>query len=353
MQEVTFDLQTITPLFMAGADQATAELRAPSFRGEMRYWQRALVGSVVGTTGEGIKQVADCEKDIFGATDKSSLIQARIHARPQTTRLEREGRTRATATGRDYLLWSALQGQRPAIPPQTTFQITLTSRHPDKELELPALEKGVGAFWLLTHLGGVGTRSRRCAGSLSITRTKGETFGFPFHIPTSAEELQKQLSEGISRSKSLYESREVTVRQKPSFDILRSDACLIWILLNNGKPWQDANQAMRDIGSKLRQYREEMPMNERKIFGIPVMVMTNSRSHPYTIQGAGKHYKRVASPIHLRLSKLQIGNQKQYVGVATLFKTKWDDMSEKDYEQYALIEKWIQQEFAAAPRVIL
>ena len=32
MQEVTFDLQTITPLFMAGADQATAELRAPSFR---------------------------------------------------------------------------------------------------------------------------------------------------------------------------------------------------------------------------------------------------------------------------------------------------------------------------------
>jgi CRISPR-associated protein Cmr1 len=32
MQDVTFDVQTITPLFLAGADQATAELRAPSFR---------------------------------------------------------------------------------------------------------------------------------------------------------------------------------------------------------------------------------------------------------------------------------------------------------------------------------
>src|SRR5712691_3630676 len=31
MQEVTFEVQTITPLFLAGADQATAELRAPSF----------------------------------------------------------------------------------------------------------------------------------------------------------------------------------------------------------------------------------------------------------------------------------------------------------------------------------
>ena len=48
MQEVTFDVQTVTPLFLAGADQATAELRAPSFRGEMRYWLRALVGGLVG-----------------------------------------------------------------------------------------------------------------------------------------------------------------------------------------------------------------------------------------------------------------------------------------------------------------
>lgn len=35
MQEVTFEVETITPLFLAGADQATAELRATSFRGEI------------------------------------------------------------------------------------------------------------------------------------------------------------------------------------------------------------------------------------------------------------------------------------------------------------------------------
>ena len=45
MQEVIFDLQTITPLFLAGADQQAAELRAPSFRGVMRYWLSGASGN--------------------------------------------------------------------------------------------------------------------------------------------------------------------------------------------------------------------------------------------------------------------------------------------------------------------
>src|SRR5215472_11657363 len=68
MQEVTFEVETITPLFLAGADQATAELRAPSFRGEMRYWLRALVGGMMGTGPDGLKMVKNAENEVFGAT---------------------------------------------------------------------------------------------------------------------------------------------------------------------------------------------------------------------------------------------------------------------------------------------
>jgi len=32
----------ITPLFMAGADGKTPELRPPSFKGMMRFWWRAM-----------------------------------------------------------------------------------------------------------------------------------------------------------------------------------------------------------------------------------------------------------------------------------------------------------------------
>src|SRR5260370_32893468 len=78
MQEVTFDVQTITPLFLAGADQTTAELRAPSFRGEMRYWLRALVGGMVGTDRRGLDEGGRAETEGFGATDRGSAIQIKI-----------------------------------------------------------------------------------------------------------------------------------------------------------------------------------------------------------------------------------------------------------------------------------
>lgn len=67
MQEATFDLQTVTPLFLAGADQTQAEfLRAPSLRGAMRYWLRALVGTFYGTDDVGLGNVIDAEKKVFG-----------------------------------------------------------------------------------------------------------------------------------------------------------------------------------------------------------------------------------------------------------------------------------------------
>ncbi|HYK85247.1 MAG TPA: type III-B CRISPR module RAMP protein Cmr1, partial [Ktedonobacteraceae bacterium] len=65
MQEVTFNVETITPLFLAGADQNTAELRAPSFRGAMRYWFRALVGGMVGTDPRGLEEVIKAESSVF------------------------------------------------------------------------------------------------------------------------------------------------------------------------------------------------------------------------------------------------------------------------------------------------
>ena len=44
MPSITFDLETVTPLFLSGADQTIAELRPPAFRGALRYWFRALAG---------------------------------------------------------------------------------------------------------------------------------------------------------------------------------------------------------------------------------------------------------------------------------------------------------------------
>jgi len=75
MPEVIFTLRTLTPLFLAGADQTTAELRAPSFRGILRYWQRALVGGLVP-----LETVKNIETTVFGATDTGSAVSIRVSA---------------------------------------------------------------------------------------------------------------------------------------------------------------------------------------------------------------------------------------------------------------------------------
>src|SRR2546426_3883093 len=126
MQEVIFTLQTITPLFLAGADQTTAELRAPSFRGVMRYWYRALVGGLVGTDTNGLQKVMEAEKAIFGATNIGSAVQIRVSGQPTKIEEFRRDSPRRGESGKDYLLWSLDQfGEKPrrrSVPQNYTFQ---------------------------------------------------------------------------------------------------------------------------------------------------------------------------------------------------------------------------------------
>ncbi|HVB61436.1 MAG TPA: type III-B CRISPR module RAMP protein Cmr1, partial [Ktedonobacteraceae bacterium] len=109
MQEVIFDVETITPLFLAGADQETAELRAPSFRGVMRYWLRALVGGMVGTDAKGLESVKKKETEVFGATDRGSTIAIHVSGVSGEPKKFDEQTSRKVggqwqATGKGYLL---------------------------------------------------------------------------------------------------------------------------------------------------------------------------------------------------------------------------------------------------------
>ena len=45
MKNTTITLELLTPCFCAGADQARAEVRAPSIRGQLRWWFRVLGGT--------------------------------------------------------------------------------------------------------------------------------------------------------------------------------------------------------------------------------------------------------------------------------------------------------------------
>ena len=331
MQKVVFEMKTITPLFLAGADQEKAELRAPSFRGLMRYWQRALVGGIVGGDTKGLAEVVKAETATFGTTDTASAVLIRVSnasAQPKelTERLNVQVNGQWQSTGKGYLIWSMSSSGRkergnykPArryFPLDTRFQITLASRSNDDKL----FQQAIAAFWLLTRLGGVGSRSRRCAGSLTVQRVEGDTAGFSFQMPANAQALKKQLEEGINAARALYNKLTPHPTEEAQFDVLAKGVCRIWILQDE-QPWVSAELAMQAIGERLQDYRRDIPSTRRKVFGLPLPPMIFNKRH--------------ASPLLLRVVELQ-GNK--YVGIAVLFKTAWKEVPMNDY---GVIEAWI------------
>lgn len=326
MIQVTFILRTLTPLFLAGADQTKAELRAPTFRGLMRYWHRALVGGIVGTDAKGLKAVSEQEAKVFGATDSGSAVAIRVSEashkpREFTEQISKRVEGIWQATGRGYLLWSMarsgsvekknLKPARWYFPEGTSFHVTVSAHDQDST----ALKQAVAAFWLLVHLGGVGSRSRRCAGSLIAQPVENGIPGLSFDEPASIEELQKHLQQGIETVRKLYAVNPVSSINNASFDILSRNVCRIWILHNNGEPWHRAYDAMSALASGLQASRQSIvSLWKRQIFGLPLRNVSQDRR---------------ASPLLLRVTKLQ---GEQYVGIAVLFKTTEKGMPSDDYK---------------------
>lgn len=68
MHTITFTCETITPMFLSGADGSTPELRAPSIKGALRFWWRAMNGHL------SLEDLKEREGEIFGSTDKRSKV---------------------------------------------------------------------------------------------------------------------------------------------------------------------------------------------------------------------------------------------------------------------------------------
>jgi hypothetical protein len=65
MPQIDLALETVTPLFLGGADpRGDPELRPASFRGLLRFWFRALVTGVIGDGN--LPTLREAEAAVFG-----------------------------------------------------------------------------------------------------------------------------------------------------------------------------------------------------------------------------------------------------------------------------------------------
>ncbi|MBK9138138.1 MAG: type III-B CRISPR module RAMP protein Cmr1 [Verrucomicrobia bacterium] len=191
MKTETFHLELITPCFCGGAEpEKQAEIRAPSIRGQLRWWFRTL-GGFKSLAARGLSVRAQ-EALIFGSTageeGQAGKLVVRVKNGPApstTTRDDREFHAEV-GTDRGYLAfplrskrkrengmerlveykgkaaydWEDSKGNKLALP---TFDLQLIWR--GDLANWPDIEALVVVFG---NLGALGFRSRRALGALRI-----------------------------------------------------------------------------------------------------------------------------------------------------------------------------------------
>ena len=283
--EVTFKF--LTPALLAGADQKSAEMRASSIRGALRWWMNAL----------GYDK--DCINDLFGTAAGETGRRSRVIVRDTTVNtllVKRQSAKDIIGSLYDYFLWPLgnPENARGVIQAGATASFSVFLRSGESE----DLEKGLKAFLLL---GSLGSRSRRCYGSIwpvSVTIDNK-----PWRIPKNTAEMKHELALIFDQYANMEidsigdrSLRDWKFAVKNCSDFLKSYRCGS---PKSGKPsvW-GAND-----------HDAPFPFNKkdcvyRPVLGLP---LTQSYSSGKTVTSQIKGYDRLASPVHFKVISLDGG----------------------------------------------
>ncbi len=366
----------ITPMFMSGADRNKSELRAASLRGVLRLWWRALALDQY----KSWNKVREAEFALFGS---SSSGQSRVHL---SISIHEESKNRRSigepltdrsgnilGFGGSYLGYGVVEtighkrgrASRPYLNAPLKFDMNIYLRpqcrksSEDLSEEADLLE---GALKAMGLFGGIGSRSRRGFGSLTLLELKRD--GVPtYKAPGDKDEYLDFLRDFIKKY-----SKSVTVL--PEYTAF-SQYTRVYFL----KKGKDPLQLLDEIGQAMQMYRscgikgmvngripsEKIFWNDhqnmiaalsgstkdhprRVAFGLPHNYYFSSLGRKPTVL-AEKHERR-ASPLFVHIHRL---SDNEYAAVASIFPARFLPAGEKilirpDYgndQSIALLPNWL------------
>ncbi|OPX37917.1 MAG: type III-B CRISPR module RAMP protein Cmr1 [Desulfobacteraceae bacterium 4484_190.1] len=172
-----FEAEVVTPLFLGGADPRKAELRAPSIKGALRFWWRALYGS------DDLEDMKKRENAIFGSTSQKASFSVKLkdidNVRFGLGGLPRGAMIPTQSKGKtfhisiiEYLAYGLCEYNkaekknvyiREHLSPGTKFKIVLVIRYQSAERQI------LDSLSMLANYGGLGSHSRNGFGSIHLT----------------------------------------------------------------------------------------------------------------------------------------------------------------------------------------
>jgi CRISPR-associated protein Cmr1 len=162
---LTATYRVVTPMFIGGADsQGAPELRAPSFKGVLRFWWRALAWD---RFGHDLKRLRDEEAALFGSSD-AGQSKIRLQLFPDNCTVGDSAGRWSRNGWEDYAGYGLRDADRRPWAPGT-MRVEITAR----TVDVLCRDDLLAALKLLGLCGGLGARSRNGWGSLTLLNLRG------------------------------------------------------------------------------------------------------------------------------------------------------------------------------------
>lgn len=151
--------ETLTPMITSGVKITIFDLRPPLVKGLLRFWWRAF------HTFNNTSQMRTGEGALFGDTARAAPFRLNVIVNSTDVCTKADLGLDSKEEGRSYFYFPLRTVYRPARKPRFTLSLR-GIRTIDQAEDLMC------ALWLLENLGGIGSRSRRGAGSFRVTSVK-------------------------------------------------------------------------------------------------------------------------------------------------------------------------------------
>jgi CRISPR-associated protein Cmr1 len=176
---IEFDIEVVTPMFLAGANINDAELRIPSIKGMLRFWWRATCGI------KKLEEMKEQEAKIFGSTEQKGSFSVKFKHPPQVKPINRNlaPGTKFPVEGKpfkigiiDYLAFGIRDHKkgytRQHFPSGSQFTLAFTFYNSGYKQDI------LNAFYSLINNGGLGSKSRNGFGSLALKQKHEDNIKF-------------------------------------------------------------------------------------------------------------------------------------------------------------------------------
>jgi len=292
MHTITFTCETITPMFLSGADGTTPELRAPSIKGALRFWWRAMNGKLPQKENGTFDYLPlkSSEQSIFGGTGGFKSNNKKQEAARSDFNIRISNASEYAYQSKNdfkdkpglryfyYLIVPGEKGQSPmnendkALKPGNTFDVIFSAN------EKEALLDACASFWLLTYFGGLGSRARRGGGSFRITGVTDKDNILQDKLQMLPTNNPKDfLEQGLKEV--------VQIVQKKQDDTICSEYSTlqsnrVYVSKNGENSWKEALDKIASMMKNIRTDTKRPPdrtqtqatLHQKAAFGLPISV---------------------------------------------------------------------------------